>query len=407
MADKAEKERIIQNYFDAFAEGNIEKATALLTDDVVWHVDGDIHVFSTGIMSGKQQIAKWMRLFPERLTPITFTINQSLIDGNEVVIIGNFRYCINKTGHFISSDMVIHFTLHNNKIAHYHIYEDSLALSQSFNYYNNYTKKELRLNGTRYAYSDRGNGPTLIFMHSLFADRSSFEAQLSELEKNYRCIAFDLPGHGVSDYPKEGWTLKELAQDISLFIKELRLEPVTLIGHSQGGMIAILISALYPQLVSGMVLISTSARQEYSERIERWHQIKEIIMRNSFDEKESLFKTIQSIANTPHWLEANDTKAMNERKLMHLYDNIGLCFAIDAATIKRQDIRTYLPLVKCNTLVICGDHDKATPLDVHKEICDSIPHCQLVILKGVAHHPPTEAPIEVLQQIRLFLCNDN
>lgn len=408
-----EKEQIkgithtIQNYFDAFKQGDIEKALSLLTDDVIWHVDGDTNVLSIGLMSGKEQVGKWINHFPNILTPINFNINQTLINGNEAVVLGDFRYRVNKTGHLISSDLAIHFTLRNNKIARYHIFEDSLLLSQSFNYNNDNTKKEVKLNGTRYAYSDRGNGPSLIFMHGLFADRSIFEAQVSELEKDYRCIVFDLPGHGVSDYSTDGWTLNELAEDLILFIKELKLSPTTLIGQSQGGMIAILMAALYPQLISNIILIGTSAQPEYSERIEQWRQRKEIIIKGNYNEKESLFKTLQSFTNTSQWLETNHIVAENERKRMHLYDKIGLCLAIDAATINRQDIRAYLRQIKAKTLVICGEEDHATPLAVNKEISDTITNAQLVILKGVAHHPPTESPYEVLGYIQSFLQNAN
>lgn len=56
---------IIQSYFKAIAQGDIDKALSLLTEDVVWHVDGDANIFSIGLASGKQQIANWMRAFPK------------------------------------------------------------------------------------------------------------------------------------------------------------------------------------------------------------------------------------------------------------------------------------------------------------------------------------------------------
>ncbi len=394
---------IIQSYFKAIAQGDIDKALSLLTEDVVWHVDGDANIFSIGLASGKQQIANWMRAFPKQLNPIAVNINNTLIDGNEAIVLGDFRYSVNKTGHFISSDMAIHFTLRDGKIARYHIFEDSLLLSRSFNFTNDFTKKEIKLNGTRYAYSDRGNGPTLIFMHGLFADRAIFESLVTQLEKNYRCITFDLPGHGHSDYPKQGWTLEDLAQDIALFISELKLSPVTLIGQSQGGMIAILLATLHSSLVANLIVIGTSARKEYSERLPRWQETKHIIAKGSFDEKEQLFIRIQSLANSSEWINSNTEQAANERRLMHTYNEVGLCLAIDAATIKRQDIRSYLPEIRVPTLVICGDKDQATPIEVNKEISDNVANGRLIVLEGVAHHPPTEAPDEVLKHIKLFL----
>lgn len=393
----------INAYFEAFAQGNIEKAVDLLTDDVFWHVDGDPAVFSIGLMSGKTQVGKWMKKFPKEFRPIAFNIKHTFIDGNEAVVLGDFRYAVIKTGHFISSDIAIHLTVQESKIARYHIFEDSLLLSRAFNNHEDATKKVIKLNGTQYAYSDRGNGPVLIFAHGLFADRSMFEAQVTELEKNYRCIILDLPAHGYSDYNKKGWTLTDAAQDIALFIKEMHIEPVCFVGHSQGGMIGIILAALYPHLISDLVLISTSARPEYSERIERWENTKDIIKGGSFSEKEVLFTRLQEFINTPQWLNTHREAAELERKLMHHCDETGLCLAIDAATINRGDIRHYLPQIKAHTLVMCGEQDEATPIVLSEEMTNLIPDAHLIRIKDTAHHPSLEAPEEVLQHIKIFL----
>lgn len=394
---------IIKAYFGAFAQGNIEKALDLLTEDVFWHVDGDPAVFSIGLMSGKTQVGKWMKKFPKKFSPIAFNIKHTLIDRNEAVVLGDFRYAVIKTGCFISSDIAIHLTVKDSKIARYHIFEDSLLLSRAFNYNEDTTKKVIKLNGTQYAYSDRGDGPVLVFAHGLFADRSMFEAQVTELEKSYRCITLDLPAHGYSDYNKNGWTLTDLAKDIALFIKEMHLGPVCFVGHSQGGMIGIILSALYPYLISDFVLMSTSARQEYRERIERWENTKDIIKAGSFSEKEALFTRLQTLINTPKWLKTHREVAELERKLLHECDGTGLCLAIDAATIHRDDIRHYLPQIKAHTLVMCGEQDDATPIALSEEMMNLIPDAHLIRIKDTAHHPSLEAPEEVLQHIKLFL----
>lgn len=403
MQQAAEKTaNVIRDYFDAFAQNDIERALALLTEDVVWHVDGDPNVFSIGLLSGKQQVADWMKSFPHQLLPVSLTIKRTLIEAEDAVVIGDFRYLVVTTGHYVGSDMVIHFTLRDGKISRYHIFEDSLLLSRSFNDNEDNTKKEIKLNGTVYAYSDRGNGPVLIFAHGLFADRTIFEAQVATLEKNYRCIVLDLPAHGHSGYRKNGWTLSDLASDLSLFISELKLDPVIFVGQSQGGMIGIILTALFPHLVSGLILIGTSARKEYSDRIERWELVKNRLRSGAWIEKEALFKEIQSQVNTPEWIENHADAAELERKRMHHCDETGLGFAIDAATIHREDIRHHLPKIQARTLILCGENDLATPVELSQEINGLIPDARLVIVEGAAHHPPSEAPDKVLREIQFF-----
>lgn len=396
-------ENVIKAYFEAFAQGDIEKALDLLTEDVFWHVDGDPKVFSVGLMSGKIQVGNWMKKFPEEFRPITFNIKHTIIKGNEAMVLGYFRYAVIKTGHFISSDIAIHLTIRNNKIARYHIFEDSLLLSNSFNNNENSTKKVIKINGTQYAYSDRGDGPVLFLVHGLFADRSMFEIQVVELEKNYRCIVLDLPAHGYSSYNKTGWTLTDLAEDIALFIQEMHMGSVYFIGHSQGGMIGIILAALFPHLVSALVLMSTTAREEYSERIEYWENIKDIIKGNSFVEKEELFTKLYKYTPIFQWLKSRSETVEFEGKLTPHYDETGLCLAINAATIHREDIRHYLLKIKVPTLVMCGEQDEATPVLLSEEMRDLIPDAQLIRIKDIAHHPSLEAPEEVLQHIKIFL----
>lgn len=88
---------------------------------------------------------------------------------------------------------------------------------------------------------------------------------------------------------------------------------------------------------------------------------------------------------------------------MHHCDETGLCLAIDAATIHREDIHHYLPQIKAHTLVMCGEKDEATPVVLSEEITDLMPDARLIRIKDTAHHPSQEAPEEVLQHIKTFL----
>jgi pimeloyl-ACP methyl ester carboxylesterase len=83
--------------------------------------------------------------------------------------------------------------------------------------------------------------------HSLYpwlAERSSF-------------IALDHPGHGRSDPPKT-FTLEDAAERAAEAMRSHLSEPAVLVGFSLGGPVAMHIAARYPELVSGLVLASTT-----------------------------------------------------------------------------------------------------------------------------------------------------
>jgi non-heme chloroperoxidase len=67
-----------------------------------------------------------------------------------------------------------------------------------------------------------------------------FEYQFNEFSrKGYRCIGVDIRGFGKSDKPLKGYSYDRLADDIRCVIEALRLQDITLAGHSTGGAIAL------------------------------------------------------------------------------------------------------------------------------------------------------------------------
>jgi len=83
-------------------------------------------------------------------------------------------------------------------------------------------------------YEDRGKGKPVILLHGLTASRVHFQKQIPELAKKFRVIAYDLRGHGDSERPEHGLTLKRFGKDLYELIDYLELSDVSLVGWSMG-----------------------------------------------------------------------------------------------------------------------------------------------------------------------------
>lgn len=306
-------------------------------------------------------------------------------------------------GNAFSGDFVILFTIRDGLIARYQIFEDSAALSRAFDPASGWQKQRVRLNGVEWAYSDRGNGPVVMFSHGLFVDRTFFAAQVAALEKHYRCIVLDMPGHSESEANPQGWGLDSIAEDLALMIEELSLGQVTFVGHSQGGTIGMRWAARYPELISHLILIGSSARAEYPHRVSDWQALRHTLLQGSDAERISAFKNVQRFVCAAEWLSANDELLAEELAIMLAHDRTGLTLALDAATISRQDCRSLLAGIQAPTFVVCGDRDIATPFELSQEIADAIPDSRLEIMAGIGHHPPLEAPEVMTSLITDFL----
>ncbi|MFV0444195.1 MAG: alpha/beta fold hydrolase [Planctomycetaceae bacterium] len=118
----------------------------------------------------------------------------------------------------------------------------------------------LDLNGARLHYVDDGQGPVLLFVHGnptwSFAWRKFIQAFAPE----YRCIAVDHIGCGLSDKPQQySYTLDQHIANLVQLIDRLDLRDVTLVGHDWGGCIGMGAAVERPDRFRRFVLMNTAA----------------------------------------------------------------------------------------------------------------------------------------------------
>ena len=111
----------------------------------------------------------------------------------------------------------------------------------------------------RLAYTLKGAGPTTVLIHGWACNRRFWKEQIPALARSHRVLALDLRGHGDSEVPDHGYTLSQLAEDVHTLIGDIGLGPVTVVGHSMGGMVAQEMALSYPDDLSALVLVATTA----------------------------------------------------------------------------------------------------------------------------------------------------
>ncbi|MCH7905856.1 MAG: alpha/beta hydrolase [Chloroflexi bacterium] len=99
------------------------------------------------------------------------------------------------------------------------------------------------------------NGPPVVFIHSLGARRQDWAAVLPEFACERHVFAPDLRGHGESGRVHGGYRFTHYARDIVPWLREIVREPAALVGHSLGGVVATVIAADHPGLVTSVVAI--------------------------------------------------------------------------------------------------------------------------------------------------------
>jgi len=103
-------------------------------------------------------------------------------------------------------------------------------------------------------------GPRIVFVHGLFGQGKNWTTIAKGLSDDHRVTLFDLPNHGHSP-----WTDRVDYQDMAdMLAGELEAmgEPVTLVGHSMGGKVAMLLALRRPELLRALVVVDI-APSEY------------------------------------------------------------------------------------------------------------------------------------------------
>ena len=118
----------------------------------------------------------------------------------------------------------------------------------------------LDLDGVRYHYVDEGSGPTLLFVHGNPTWSFAWRNLMKDLSREFRCIAVDHVGCGLSDKPQDyPYRLANHIDNLCRLIDGLDLRDVTLIAHDWGGAIGMGAAARRPDRFSRFVLCNTAA----------------------------------------------------------------------------------------------------------------------------------------------------
>jgi pimeloyl-ACP methyl ester carboxylesterase len=133
--------------------------------------------------------------------------------------------------------------------------------------------------GLRLHCADWGNAdaPPMLLIHGGRDHCRSWDLIARSLQPHFHVLAPDLRGHGDSDWTKGGsYALIEYVYDLSRLVRSAAARPVTMIGHSMGGMVGLIYSGTFPDQVSALVVLDgvtvmpTAKRGPAHERIAKW-----------------------------------------------------------------------------------------------------------------------------------------
>ena len=237
------------------------------------------------------------------------------------------------------------------------------------------------------------NKESILFIHPLGADNSIFDYVITKLKHKFNCFSVDIRGHGKSPITEPGFSIREMAKDISYTFNFDK--PVNVMGVSIGGMIAMNL-AIYKLIPIDNLILSDTGHKIGD--FDLWQQRIDLVNSGGLNK-------IVDMA-LERWFPKNfrdtasdvieDCKKLQLKTSMKGY--IGACQAI-----QNEDLTGKLSLINQRTLVVNGSEDISTPPKLGKELANRISGASFKELKGIGHVPPLQDPDLTAKIIQEFI----
>ena len=227
---------------------------------------------------------------------------------------------------------------------------------------------QVAVDGQIWNYREIGDGimlkddnPPLLVLHGWGRSGDEWIQMAKDLGR--KAYVVDLPGFGGSSLPKVK-NIFEYSQLVRGFCAYMNLNKVILVGHSLGGRVGIVLAAEQIDLVEKLILVDPAGVKPSS------------LKRSALGTLAKLFAWMPRTWRQQIVKPMMDVDYRNSPSLRGLY-----------RAVVKDDLRKYLPRIKCKTWVIWGEKDPILPLsltDIYKKL---LPYPTARIIWGAGHDP--------------------
>ena len=248
--------------------------------------------------------------------------------------------------------------------------------------------KHILVNGLRLEYRDFPAAveglPTLLLLHEglgCVAMWRDFPAQLATAT-GCRVVVWSRPGYGGSQpYPEErkkGYMHREAEESLPALIAALHIERPLLVGHSDGGSIALLFAGAFPEVPLGIAVL---APHEFVEEVTLVG-----------------IRAARSIWESTDWPTKLGRYHLDAVRVFEEWNDTWL-----SPLFRDWNIEQYLPKIRCPVLAIQGEDDEYATMRQIEVIAEQVPGTELLKLPNCGHTPQRDQEAAVLAALLAFV----
>ena len=239
----------------------------------------------------------------------------------------------------------------------------------------------------------------VVLLHGYLESLLVWEDFVPYLYKEVRVVTLDLPGHGISVVTGAVHTMDFLADTVADALKALGIGRCTLVGHSMGGYVALAFCERHPEMLDGVVLLSSTPNPDTPEKAENRRREIELVRA---DKKELIAELFAPKGFAPE--NRKRLRAVIEQlsELISMSDSDGVVAVLNGL-IQRADQNEMLRNLNVPQLFIFGREDEFIPVAAAEAIVAAQPQAEIAWLDHSGHMGFVEEPEQALAILTGFI----
>jgi len=234
---------------------------------------------------------------------------------------------------------------------------------------------------------DRPDQAPIVLIHGSTSDsHTDWDSVAPALARHYKVFAPDCRGHGRSNNPNMSYSFKELADDVAAFVHTMGYERAHIVGHSNGGNVALVTLMEHPDVVQTCILQAANA----------------YVTRYLIEREPVVFDPERVVREAPYWRD--EMIALHEETNGKDYWRELLWLTMKEIISEPNYTPFELARVDKPILVIMGANDTVNAPDEHAQyIANNIPNAELWIPENTGHSVHKEREQEWIEKVLDFL----
>lgn len=232
------------------------------------------------------------------------------------------------------------------------------------------------------------DGKCVVLLHGYLESLLVWEDFVPYLYKEVRVVTLDLPGHGISVVTGTVHTMEFLADTVAEALKSLGIGRCTLVGHSMGGYVALAFCERHPEMLDGLVLLSSTPNPDTPEKAENRRREIAVVQAGKKD-------MLAHVAPAAGFAEQNRTRMQDAiedlTEQVFITEDEGIV-ALLGGMIARKDQNGMLRTSKVPQLFILGKKDNYIPFETAEKMVAEHPQAKVVWLENSGHMGFLEEP---------------